>query len=68
MLQIFNSSYFSFQLHCLIGVKVIDLDVSKGNYSEILRLFLWGRNGSKNEVLYLVAYLSSYFEKTIEAL
>nr|CAB3225109.1 bromodomain adjacent to zinc finger domain protein 2B [Phallusia mammillata] len=37
-------------LHCATGVKVTDVDVSKSNYSEILRLFLWARNGHKTEL------------------
>uniref|UniRef100_H2YDM0 DDT domain-containing protein n=1 Tax=Ciona savignyi TaxID=51511 RepID=H2YDM0_CIOSA len=37
-------------LHCMTGIKVTDVDVSKGNYSEILRLFLWARKGFKCEI------------------
>ncbi|XP_076825908.1 bromodomain adjacent to zinc finger domain protein 2B-like isoform X3 [Clavelina lepadiformis] len=41
-------------LHCAIGLKVTDVDVSKGNYSEILRLFVWARNGNKNDITQLL--------------
>jgi len=37
-------------LNCAMGLKVTDIDISTINYSEILRLFIWARNGYKTEI------------------
>ncbi|XP_018668489.2 bromodomain adjacent to zinc finger domain protein 2A isoform X1 [Ciona intestinalis] len=58
-------------LHCMTGMKVTDVDVSKGNYSEILRLFIWARNGFKCEtskILDTVPFLALKAEQKAEIL
>uniref|UniRef100_F7AB17 DDT domain-containing protein n=1 Tax=Ciona intestinalis TaxID=7719 RepID=F7AB17_CIOIN len=58
-------------LHCMTGMKVTDVDVSKGNYSEILRLFIWARKGFKCEtskILDTVPFLALKAEQKAEIL